>query len=53
MLFDVVGVKIDEVFIGLCMINIGYFCVVLKLFEGKCDILVKLWVVLLIKMDQK
>lgn len=51
MLLDVVGVVIDEVFIGLCMINIGYFCVVVKLLEGKCDILIKLWVVLLIKMD--
>lgn len=32
-LFEVVGDKVDEVFIGLCMINIGYFCVVGKLFE--------------------
>lgn len=31
--FECVGEIINEVFIGFCMINIGYFCVVGKLFE--------------------
>ena len=47
----VAGVKIDEVFIGSCMTNIGHFRAASKLLEGKRDIPVKLWVAPPTKMD--
>ncbi len=43
--------KIDEVFIGSCMTNIGHFRAASKLLEGKRDIPVKLWVAPPTKMD--
>jgi len=51
MLSDVAGAKIDEVFIGSCMTNIGHFRAASKLLEGKRDIPVKLWVAPPTKMD--
>ena len=45
------GAKIDEVFIGSCMTNIGHFRAASKLLEGKRDIPVKLWVAPPTKMD--
>src|SRR3954468_7824764 len=53
MLSEVAGAKIDEVFIGSCMTNIGHFRAASKLLEGKRDIPVKLWVAPPTKMDQK
>ncbi len=50
---EVSGVKIDEVFIGSCMTNIGHFRAASKLLEGKRDIPVKLWVAPPTKMDAK
>ena len=50
---DVAGAKIEEVFIGSCMTNIGHFRAASKLLEGKRDIPVKLWVAPPTKMDQK
>jgi aconitate hydratase 2/2-methylisocitrate dehydratase len=50
-LSDVAGSKIDEVFIGSCMTNIGHFRAASKLLEGKRDIPVKLWVAPPTKMD--
>jgi aconitate hydratase 2/2-methylisocitrate dehydratase len=50
-LSDVAGQKIDEVFIGSCMTNIGHFRAASKLLEGKRDIPVKLWVAPPTKMD--
>ncbi|SAI67997.1 bifunctional aconitate hydratase 2/2-methylisocitrate dehydratase [Bordetella ansorpii] len=50
-LADVAGAKIDEVFIGSCMTNIGHFRAASKLLEGKRDIPVKLWVAPPTKMD--
>ena len=50
-LADVAGQKIDEVFIGSCMTNIGHFRAASKLLEGKRDIPVKLWVAPPTKMD--
>jgi len=50
-LSDVSGAKIDEVFIGSCMTNIGHFRAASKLLEGKRDIPVKLWVAPPTKMD--
>ena len=52
-LADVAGAKIDEVFIGSCMTNIGHFRAASKLLEGKRDIPVKLWVAPPTKMDAK
>ena len=48
---EVSGEKIDEVFIGSCMTNIGHFRAASKLLEGKRDIPVKLWVAPPTKMD--
>ncbi len=50
-LAEVAGAKIDEVFIGSCMTNIGHFRAASKLLEGKRDIPVKLWVAPPTKMD--
>jgi aconitate hydratase 2 / 2-methylisocitrate dehydratase len=50
-LAEVSGAKIDEVFIGSCMTNIGHFRAASKLLEGKRDIPVKLWVAPPTKMD--
>jgi aconitate hydratase 2 / 2-methylisocitrate dehydratase len=51
LLSEVAGAKIDEVFIGSCMTNIGHFRAASKLLEGKHDIPVKLWVAPPTKMD--
>jgi aconitate hydratase 2/2-methylisocitrate dehydratase len=51
LLSEVAGGKIDEVFIGSCMTNIGHFRAASKLLEGKRDIPVKLWVAPPTKMD--
>ncbi|MFK3847703.1 aconitase family protein, partial [Stenotrophomonas sp. NPDC078853] len=51
MLSEVAGAKIDEVFIGSCMTNIGHFRAAAKLLEGKRDIPTKLWVAPPTKMD--
>jgi len=50
---DVAGAKIDEVFIGSCMTNIGHFRAASKLLENKRDIPVKLWMAPPTKMDAK
>jgi aconitate hydratase 2/2-methylisocitrate dehydratase len=52
-LSDVAGAKIDEVFIGSCMTNIGHFRAASKLLENKRDIPVKLWMAPPTKMDAK
>ncbi|WP_028313028.1 bifunctional aconitate hydratase 2/2-methylisocitrate dehydratase [Derxia gummosa] len=51
LLSDVAGTKIDEVFIGSCMTNIGHFRAASKLLGGQKDIPVKLWVAPPTKMD--
>ena len=50
-LSEVAGAKIDEVFIGSCMTNIGHFRAASKLLEGKRDLPVKLWIAPPTKMD--
>ena len=50
-LSDVAGTKIDEVFIGSCMTNIGHFRAAAKLLEGQRDLPSKLWVAPPTKMD--
>ena len=51
LLVEVAGAKIDEVFIGSCMTNIGHFRAAGKLLEGKKDIPTRLWVAPPTKMD--
>ena len=43
-LSEVAGAKIDEVFIGSCMTNIGHSRAAAKLLEGKRDLPTRLWV---------
>jgi aconitate hydratase 2/2-methylisocitrate dehydratase len=50
-LSDVAGTKIDEVFIGSCMTNIGHFRAASKVLEGKRDIATRLWMAPPTKMD--
>jgi aconitate hydratase 2/2-methylisocitrate dehydratase len=50
-LSEVSGTKIDEVFIGSCMTNIGHFRAAGKLLEGKKDIPTRLWIAPPTKMD--
>ena len=51
-LSEVTGAKIDEVFIGSCMTNIGHFRAASTLLAGRGEIPVKLWVAPPTKMDQ-
>ncbi|MCE2690428.1 MAG: bifunctional aconitate hydratase 2/2-methylisocitrate dehydratase [Rubrivivax sp.] len=51
-LSEVAGAKIDEVFIGSCMTNIGHFRAASTLLAGRGEIPVKLWVAPPTKMDQ-
>ena len=50
-LSEVAGAKIDEVFIGSCMTNIGHFRAAATLLDGKRDIPTRLWVAPPTKMD--
>ncbi|TBR10800.1 MAG: bifunctional aconitate hydratase 2/2-methylisocitrate dehydratase, partial [Rugosibacter sp.] len=43
-LSEVAGEKIDEVFIGSCMTNIGHFRAAGKVLEGQTDIPTRLWI---------
>lgn len=52
-LSDVAGTKIDEVFIGSCMTNIGHFRASAKIFEGKSELPVRLWMAPPTFMDQR
>jgi len=51
LLSEVSGTKIDEVFIGSCMTNIGHFRAAGKVLEGKSDIPTRLWIAPPTKMD--
>ena len=50
-LSEVQGDKIDEVFIGSCMTNIGHFRAAGKVLDGKTDIPTRLWIAPPTKMD--
>ena len=50
-LSEVAGEKIDEVFIGSCMTNIGHFRAAGKVLDGKTDIPTRLWIAPPTKMD--
>ena len=49
----VAGDKIDEVFIGSCMTNIGHYRAAATVLAGQSDIPTRLWVVPPTKMDQQ
>jgi aconitate hydratase 2/2-methylisocitrate dehydratase len=52
LLSEVAGAKIDEVFIGSCMTNIGHFRAAGQLLEGRTDLPTRLWIAPPTKMDQ-
>ena len=52
LLSEVAGTRIDEVFIGSCMTNIGHFRAAGQLLEGKTDLPTRLWIAPPTKMDQ-
>jgi aconitate hydratase 2/2-methylisocitrate dehydratase len=51
-LSEVSGEKIDEVFIGSCMTNIGHFRAAGQVLQGKKDMPPRLWIAPPTKMDQ-
>ncbi|NJL06941.1 MAG: bifunctional aconitate hydratase 2/2-methylisocitrate dehydratase [Methylacidiphilales bacterium] len=51
LLSEVAGDRIDEVFIGSCMTNIGHFRAAGKVLAGKTDIAARLWMAPPTKMD--
>lgn len=51
-LSEVSGVKVDEVFIGSCMTNIGHFRAAGKLLKERTNIPTRLWVAPPTKMDE-
>jgi len=51
LLSEVAGDKIDEVFIGSCMTNIGHFRAAGKVLDGQTDIPARLWIAPPTKMD--
>ena len=48
----VVGDKIDEVFIGSCMTNIGHYRAAAKVLEGSSNIPTRLWIAPPTRMDE-
>ena len=52
-LSDVANTKIDEVFIGSCMTNIGHFRAAAQLLKGRDEIAAELWIAPPTKMDEK
>ncbi|MCK4336483.1 MAG: bifunctional aconitate hydratase 2/2-methylisocitrate dehydratase, partial [Candidatus Aminicenantes bacterium] len=52
LLSDVAGVKIDEVFIGSCMTNIGHFRASARIFEGAGYLKTRVWITPPTKMDR-
>jgi len=52
-LSDVANTKIDEVFIGSCMTNIGHFRAAAQLLQGKGEVAAELWIAPPTKMDEE
>ena len=52
LLSEVAGDRIDEVFIGSCMTNIGHFRAAAKLLDGRSDLPTRLWIAPPTKMDE-
>ncbi|WP_319379598.1 bifunctional aconitate hydratase 2/2-methylisocitrate dehydratase [Thiomicrorhabdus sp.] len=53
LLSDVAGDKIDEVFIGSCMTNIGHYRAAGKVMEGMSNVPTRLWIAPPTKMDER
>jgi aconitate hydratase 2/2-methylisocitrate dehydratase len=53
LLSQVAGQKIDEVFIGSCMTNIGHYRAAAKLLDGAGPVPVRLWIAPPTRMDEK
>jgi len=53
LLSEVVGDKVDEVFIGSCMTNIGHYRASAKVMEGAGAVAARLWVCPPTRMDEK
>ena len=51
-LSEVAGAKVDEVFIGSCMTNIGHYRAAGKVLEGVSSIPTRLWIVPPTRMDE-
>ncbi|MGV1100832.1 bifunctional aconitate hydratase 2/2-methylisocitrate dehydratase [Thiovibrio sp. JS02] len=51
-LSEVAGTKIDEVFIGSCMTNIGHFRAAARILEGASQVAGRLWVAPPTRMDE-
>lgn len=51
-LSEVAGDKIDEIFIGSCMTNIGHFRAAAKIFEGEGYLKTRAWIAPPTKMDR-
>ena len=51
-LSEITNDKIDEVFIGSCMTNIGHYRAAAKILEGNNNIKVKLWIAPPTRMDE-
>ncbi|MDC0920521.1 aconitase family protein, partial [Candidatus Thioglobus sp.] len=52
-LSDVANTKIDEVFIGSCMTNIGHFRAAAQLLENKTELNTELWIAPPTRMDER
>ncbi|MDR3221301.1 MAG: bifunctional aconitate hydratase 2/2-methylisocitrate dehydratase [Candidatus Accumulibacter sp.] len=51
LLSEVAGARIDEVFIGSCMTNIGHFRAAGKILDGQSDLPTRLWIAPPTRMD--
>ena len=52
LLSEVVGDKIDEVFVGSCMTNIGHYRATAKVLEGEAVVKTRLWICPPTRMDE-
>lgn len=52
-LSDVAGVKVDEVFIGSCMTNIGHYRAAGKVLDGTTSLPTRMWIVPPTRMDER
>ncbi|OCR01675.1 bifunctional aconitate hydratase 2/2-methylisocitrate dehydratase [Oscillatoriales cyanobacterium USR001] len=52
LLSEVVGDKIDEVFVGSCMTNIGHYRATAKVLEGETSVKTRLWICPPTRMDE-
>jgi aconitate hydratase 2/2-methylisocitrate dehydratase len=53
LLSEVAGTKIDEVFVGSCMTNIGHFRALARILDNRPQVPVRLWVAPPTRMDEE